>query len=382
MANNKGINTSSLNVGYGKRIVIKEVTLDVMPGKILTLIGPNGSGKSTVLKSITKQLKLLGGNVYVDGKSINELKNDELAKKISMVMTERIKTEMMTCRDVVATGRYPYTGKMGILSKEDFQKVDASMAMVNATETANIDFNKVSDGQRQRVMLARAICQDTDILILDEPTSYLDMKYKIEILSNIRRLAIEKNLAVIMSLHELELAQKISDYIACVDGDSIGRIGTPEEIFTDNYIQKLYGIDDECFDPITGMVHFKTDFSNENEETKINESNGVKLKYFVIGGAGKAISLYHRLQRENTPFAAGIIYENDIEYGVARASAVEMIYEKAFCEVKRQKLERAKKLIDLCEECICVNEEFGVYNTANKELFEYAKKLGKIKRGN
>ena len=231
-----------LTVGYDRIPLIKNINLGVRPGEILTLIGPNGSGKSTILKTITKQLKTIGGSVFLGKESMRELTDSEISRHLSMVMTERIHTELLSGRDVVATGRYPYTGRLGILSQQDWKKVDEAIALVHAGEVQQQDFRRISDGQRQRLMLARAICQDTQVLILDEPTSYLDMGFKLDILTTIRMLARKKNLAVIMSLHELDLAQKISDTIACVKGDRIDRVGTPEEIFSGNYVQQLYGV--------------------------------------------------------------------------------------------------------------------------------------------
>ena len=171
---------------------------------------------------------------------MSRMREEEVARTLAMVMTERLHPEFMTCREVVATGRYPYTGRLGILSAEDWKLVDDAMQLVHARDTADRNFSQISDGQRQRVMLARAICQEPRILILDEPTSYLDMRYKIDILSSIRRLAAERNMAVVMSLHELDLALKVSDVIACVEGDHIGKTGTPEEVFSGDYIQKAF----------------------------------------------------------------------------------------------------------------------------------------------
>ena len=249
--------TEHLTVGYDKMPLIKDVNLQVRPGEILTLIGPNGSGKSTILKTITRQLKQIGGTVYLGKETMRGMGDNEVSRRLSMVMTERVRTELMSGREVVASGRYPYTGRLGILSPEDWEKVDEAIALVHAKEVQEQDFMKISDGQRQRLMLARAIAQDTKILVLDEPTSYLDMGFKLDILANIRLLARERNLAIVMSLHELDLAQKISDTIACVKGDRIDRIGTPEEIFAGDYVQKLYGVAKENFDPLTGQVFFR-----------------------------------------------------------------------------------------------------------------------------
>lgn len=353
-----------LTVGYDRIPLIKNINLGVRPGEILTLIGPNGSGKSTILKTITKQLKTIGGSVFLGKESMRELTDSEISRHLSMVMTERIHTELLSGRDVVATGRYPYTGRLGILLQQDWKKVDEAIAMVHAGEVQQQDFRRISDGQRQRLMLARAICQDTRVLILDEPTSYLDMGFKLDILTTIRMLARKKNLAVIMSLHELDLAQKISDTIACVKGDRIDRVGTPEEIFSGNYVQQLYGVKPQQFEPQTGQV-----FMERPEGAP---------EVFVIGGGGTGLAVYNRLQRQNIPFAAGILQENDVEYAAASALAACVFSEKAFFPVSEETFLRAKQMLDDCDACICALTEFGPYNEKNRQLYEYAKKLGKV----
>ena len=353
-----------LTVGYDRIPLIKNINLGVRPGEILTLIGPNGSGKSTILKTITKQLKTIGGSVFLGKESMRELTDSEISRHLSMVMTERIHTELLSGRDVVATGRYPYTGRLGILSQQDWKKVDEAIALVHAGEVQQQDFRRISDGQRQRLMLARAICQDTQVLILDEPTSYLDMGFKLDILTTIRMLARKKNLAVIMSLHELDLAQKISDTIACVKGDRIDRVGTPEEIFSGNYVQQLYGVKPQQFELQTGQVFME-------------RPEGIP-EVFVIGGGGTGLAVYNRLQRQNIPFAAGILQENDVEYAAASALAACVFSEKAFFPVSEETFLRAKQMLGSCKTCICALTEFGPYNEKNRQLFEYAKKLGKV----
>ena len=234
--------TDKMTVGYNGVPLIKDIEIRLKKGEILTLIGPNGAGKSTILKSITRQLSLIAGTVYIDQKSIKEMTEKDTAKKMAVVLTERIRPELMTCEDVVNTGRYPYTGRLGILSEEDHQKVREAMKLVHASELADCDFSAISDGQRQRVLLARAICQEPEIIILDEPTSFLDIRHKLELLTILKDMVSQKNVAVIMSLHELDLAQKISDQVICVHGSAIERYGEPEDIFTSEYIKKLYGV--------------------------------------------------------------------------------------------------------------------------------------------
>lgn len=249
------IETSNLSVGYGKNIIISGIDVKVQKGTIVTVIGPNGSGKSTILKTITKQLEKLGGTICVCGKDLAEMKENEAAAKISMVMTERIHPENMTCRDVIATGRYPYTGRLGILSEDDWKFVEEAVQMVHCEDVLDSDFNKISDGQRQRVMLARAICQDTDVIILDEPTSFLDLFYKLDLMKIIRRLADEKHKAVFMSLHELELVKAVSDKVICVDGKKVVKYGDVEDIFCGDFISELYGIQKEEFNSETATLN-------------------------------------------------------------------------------------------------------------------------------
>ena len=231
-----------LAVGYDNRPLIENIDFSLKRGEILTLIGPNGAGKSTILKSIARQLSLVSGTIYLDKSDVVTMNGNEFAKKMAVVLTDKLKTELMTCYDVVATGRYPYTGRFGVLSDEDKKAVDEAMELVNVSQIKDKDFTKISDGQRQRVMLSRAICQQPEIIVLDEPTSYLDIKYKLEFLSILQRLKRQKNLTVIMSLHELDMAKRVSDHILCIDGRYVDRYGTPEEVFTDQYVSGLFGI--------------------------------------------------------------------------------------------------------------------------------------------
>lgn len=153
-----GIRLEDVAAGYGRKALLNHISLHVSPGNVLTLIGPNGAGKSTILKTVTRQLAELGGTIFLEGTAMSRMREEEVARTLAMVMTERLHPEFMTCREVVATGRYPYTGRLGILSAEDWKLVDDAMQLVHAGDTADRNFSQISDGQRQRVMLARAIC--------------------------------------------------------------------------------------------------------------------------------------------------------------------------------------------------------------------------------
>lgn len=350
--------TKKMSVGYNQTPLIKDIEICLQKGDILTLIGPNGAGKSTVLKSIARQLSLINGVVTIDRQNLDTMTGNELAKKMAVVLTDRLKAEMMTCEDVVSTGRYPYTGKFGILSKSDYEVVNEAMELVHVTAIKDKDFTQISDGQRQRVMLARAICQEPDIIILDEPTSFLDVKYKLEFLSVLQEMRTKKGLTVIMSLHELELAQRVSDMILCVNGECVERFGKPQEIFTTGYISKLFGISAGSFD--------EKNSSMELEPSKENP------QMFVIAGGGCGRDVYRRLQREGTAFMSGILFENDLDYPVAKALSAEVIHTKAFEPIPDGLIDVAKRKIDACSRVICCKEQFGTFEMANQKLLEYA----------
>lgn len=351
--------TEHLDVGYQNQALIRDIALTLKQGKILTLIGPNGVGKSTILKSITRQLALVSGCVYLEGKAMQEYGGQEFARKVAVVMTGRLQSEWMSCYEVVATGRYPYTGRMGILGKGDKEKVEQALALVQAQDLAKQDFTRISDGQRQRIMLARAICQEPEIIVLDEPTSYLDIRHKLELMTLLKDMVVHKQVAVMMSLHELDLAQRISDYVMCVRDNHIDRYGTPEEVFTQDYMEKLYGMTRGSYNARFGCL--------ELEAVKGTP------KVFVIGGNGSAAGTYRRLQREGIPFATGVIPENDLDYPVAKALAAEVITEKAFEPISAEAYGKARKSMEQCGKVICCTDTFGTMNRANEQLLLLAK---------
>lgn len=354
--------TDQLTVGYDGKPLIREINIQLKKSEILTLIGPNGAGKSTILKSITRQLATISGTVYLDKQLMSQMSNKEVSQKLAVVLTERMRPELMTCEDIVATGRYPYTGTLGILSAEDKVKVKEAMETVHAWDLKDRDFTAISDGQRQRILLARAICQEPEIIVLDEPTSFLDIRHKLELLTILKQMVLDNQLTVIMSLHELDLAQKVSDKVICVHGEHIEKYGAPEEIFTSDYIRNLYGITQGSYNAAFGCV--------EMEPPKGTP------QIFVIGGNGSGIPIYRKLQRQGISFAAGVLHTNDVDYQVASALAAQVVAEKPFECISQKNYENAAELMKQCQKVISPLKEFGTMNAANKELLNLARKLG------
>ena len=388
-----------LTVGYNGQPLIKDIEIGIRQGEIVTLIGPNGAGKSTILKSITRQLALIDGSVQFAEKELRAYSYKELSSRMAVVLTERMRPELMTCHDVVATGRYPYTGRLGILSQEDERIVDESMRAVHAEDIGSRDFNAISDGQRQRVLLARAICQEPDIIILDEPTSFLDVRHKLELLAILRKMAKEKGITVIMSLHEIDLAMKISDKIVCVKGDHIFRYGEPEEIFEEKMIRDLYDIDNGFFDPLFGSIELPAPMGGQSADggsgTVTPDQNTVgnaaepafktaqseTARTLVLSSCGTGIPVFRRLQRQNIPFISGILYTNDVDYQLARLLAAEVITEKPFCAISDRAFARAMEAVEQCDRVIDAGVEIGESNARMAEVIEAARKAGKLETG-
>ena len=312
---------------------------------------------------------------------------------MAVVLTERMRPELMTCHDVVATGRYPYTGRLGILSPEDERIVDESMRAVHAEEIGSREFNAISDGQKQRVLLARAICQEPEIIILDEPTSFLDVRHKLELLAILRKMAKQKGITVIMSLHEIDLAMKISDKIVCVKGDHIFRYGEPEEIFEESMIRELYEIDNGFFDPLFGSIELPAPAGeagltaasvsvskNTGAETVGISRDSQRPRTLVLSSCGSGIPVFRRLQRQNEPFIAGILYTNDVDYQLARLLAAEVITEKPFCTISDAAFQRAMEAVEQCDSVIDAGVEIGESNARIAEVLAAAEAAGKLVR--
>lgn len=355
--------TRNLTVGYQNTPLIQNISFGLAQGEILTLIGPNGSGKTTILKNITKHLEPLSGTVYIGQDELGHITYKDLSQKLAVVLTERILPELMRCWDVVASGRYPYTGRLGLLSKEDERIVTEAMEVVDALELGSQDFRTISDGQRQRILLARAICQQPEVIVLDEPTSFLDIRHKVELLNILRNMAKERKTTVIMSLHEIDLAQKVSDKILCVKGEHMSHFGTPEEIFQPEIIHELYDIPEGVFNIKYGSIEMPP----QTGEARI----------FVISSCGSGIAAFRKLQRMGIPFYAGILYTNDIDYQVAKALAAEVVTEQPFESIGEDAVQRAKEFIKMCSRVMICNPVIGTGNKRLLELIEFAQQTGK-----
>ena len=237
------IECRKLTAGYGKKAVVSEISFGISPGETVALIGENGSGKSTLIKTIIREIPKIAGTVLIDGRDAAGLSAGEMAKYTAIVMTSGLRPDYFTCFDMVSSGRYPYTDMLGRLKEEDRQAVREAMELTGTWELKDLYVTDISDGQRQLVMLSRAIAQKPRLLILDEPTSFLDIRHRLLFAKAVGELVRNKNISVLMSIHELDLARSMSDRVIALKDGRMDRTGDSADILTDAYIRELFRLE-------------------------------------------------------------------------------------------------------------------------------------------
>jgi len=351
--------TANLSVGYTNEI-LKNVSFDVKAGEILGILGPNGSGKSTLLKTLAASLKPLKGVVYVESRKVHEIRPRELAKLISITLTERVDAALLTGFEVVSLGRYPYVDIFGRLNGTDVEAVMEALRLVNAEDLASKLFFEVSDGERQKLMIARALAQQPRIMLLDEPTSFLDAKHKVEIMLLLRRIANEKDIAIVLTTHDIELALRICDRIVMVRDGKIVVEGIPEEIITEEIVRNIYDICSAGFD--TSLGSFEITGKNGNNRAKVH----------IVCGGGSGANVMRLLAKKGIPFTTGVIHEGDVDCCVAKLTALNTICERPYIEIGDKAFKDALKLVESCRVVIDTGFAIGSINRRNVELLNSA----------
>ena len=250
------IRFQSLSLGYGSRILIDSLSATVKRGELTALVGRNGTGKSTLLRAITGLGERKGGDILLGDKSIDSLSTAELATMVAFVTTDKVRIANLRCRDVVALGRAPYTNWIGRMQEQDEEIVMRSMELVGMSDYADKTMDRMSDGECQRIMIARALAQQTPIILLDEPTAFLDMPNRYELCTLLQRLAHEEQKSILFSTHELDIALALCDSIALISPPQLHLLPT-EEMVKSGYIEKLFTSGIVNFDPATRSVSIK-----------------------------------------------------------------------------------------------------------------------------
>ena len=250
------IQLKDLTLGYEQRTLLEKVSAHITGGQLVALLGRNGTGKSTLLRAVMGLEKPQNGEIILHGNNIASLKPEELARNISFVTTDKVRIANLRCRDVVALGRALYPNWLGQLQGEDKEKVDNAMRLVGMDSYAEKTMDKMSDGECQRIMIARALAQDTPVILLDEPTAFLDLPNRYELCLLLRKLTQKEGKCILFSTHDLDIALSLCDTIMLIDNPQLYSLPTGEMI-TSGHIERLFRNESITFDAQEMKIRIK-----------------------------------------------------------------------------------------------------------------------------
>ena len=343
---------------------LDNVNLQVEEGEIHALVGENGAGKSTLIKIIASIYKPTRGEVILDGKVCNfKTPKDALDAGIAVIEQETAIAPHLTVAENMYLGCEPKKAN-GLL---DRKKMEADAQAVLDEMGLDVDAHtlcsKLTAAQLQMVEIAKVISKHAKVVVLDEPTSYLDIRYKLEFMSVLQELARRKKVAVILSIHELDLAERVSDWVLCVSPGQESQFGRPEEMLTPEHLSELFQVEEGRFRQTGGSM-------------ELPRPEGAP-EVFVLAGGGSGRAVFWQLQRAGTTFAAGIVSEADLDYPAACTLASRLIAVPAFEEISEEKEQEARECLDACQCVIACRRQYGGWAAANDRLLAYAREKGK-----
>lgn len=357
------ISARSLSVGYKNKPVLRGLDFDFEAGHFISLLGPNGAGKTTLLRTLSRHLSPLAGEIGVQGNPLASLRAIELARIMAVVLTDKIAPPLFTVFEFVALGRYPHTDYLGRMGEADRDTVVRSLAAVHAADLAHRPFADLSDGERQKVLVARALAQEPQILLLDEPTIHLDLKHRVEVMAILRDLCRSKGITVVASLHDVDVAAKVSDRVALIKDGGLLDWGPPETVLTPEAVAGLYDFDKAEFSRHLGGIELRGD--------------GDQGRAFVVAGMGSGTLVYRMLAKKGFAIATGVVHTNDLDCYVAQSLGADCTSVAPMEKVNGSALVRATGRMAECDFVIDCGFAVGPMNLANMELLQSALTQGK-----
>lgn len=250
------LSIDNLRIGYPKLLVAENITVEVEKGALIGILGLNGSGKSTLIRSLARIQNPINGNILLRDKDINHYKQEDLAKEMAIVLTEKLPENLLTAFDLIAMGRYVYTNWLDQLTKTDKEKIDFAIEVTHTAALLDKKFSELSDGQRQKVLIAKAIAQDTPLILLDEPTAHLDVHHRMETFLLLKDLAQNHQKTIVLATHEVGLATQLADELWLLHNKELQK-GTPKILIENNSIGSIFDSDIVRFNPKTTTFEFK-----------------------------------------------------------------------------------------------------------------------------
>ncbi len=362
---NPVLSCRSLAVGYKDKTVLSDINLSFAPGQFISLLGPNGAGKTTLLRTLSRHLNPLAGDIAVSGRPLDDISPIELARFMAVVLTEKVTPPLFTVFEFVALGRYPHTDFLGRMGPHDYETVQRALASVHAEDLGRRAFSDLSDGERQKALVARALAQEPQLLLLDEPTLHLDLKHRMEVMTILRSLCHSQGVSVVASLHDVDVAAKVSDRVALIKDGGMTAWGMPETVLSGPVVADLYDFSDARFSTRLGGIEFA--------------GNGHKGRIFVTAGAGTGALVYRMLVKRGFAISTGVLYTNDVDYFVARSLGADCTARPPMTPVSQGALAEAEEKLDACDAVIdCgLDDGGGPMSQGNLKLLQAALKKGK-----
>ncbi|MFW6041196.1 MAG: ABC transporter ATP-binding protein [Thermoplasmatota archaeon] len=366
-----GISVNGLTIGYSKKPVLEDISFEVNEGDFIGVIGPNASGKSTLVRALTRVIKPWKGDIKIDGRSLLDLSRKDIAKKMAVVPQDTYISFPFTAREVVLMGRNPYLGRFENPSIKDKGMIDEMMKETNTIHLGKRSVRNLSGGEMQRVVLARALAQDTDVLLLDEATSHLDIGNKLDIMDMIKRKNEEKGISVLSIHHNLNLAARYCERLILLDEGEIQSRGAPEDVLTPSHLKAVYGIEAEIYEsPKDGQLYISP---IEKKEIKADKD----LKIHVVCGGGTGGDLLKRLVEEGYMVSTGVLNVMDTDLERARFLDIHAVTEAPFSSISERSYEKNIEKIDESDIVICTDFPIGYGNLKNLKAVLKAVKKGK-----
>ncbi|MFQ6066523.1 MAG: ABC transporter ATP-binding protein [bacterium] len=343
---------------YEAANVLENINFAAKGGDFVGVIGPNASGKSTLLRSISRVLKPHIGTVLLNERDVYTLKSSEIAKTLAVVPQESVIGFAFTVLEVVLMGRTPHLNRFQIEGRKDLTIAKKAMELTNAWHLAEKPINTLSGGEKQRVIIARALAQEPKVLLLDEPTHHLDINYQIEILDLIKRLNKEERMVVIAVFHDLNIASQYCDRLILLYQGGIFAAGEARDVLTQKNIEKVYGIKVTVKeDDISGRLIIHPQRKRTIKATK--------ARVHVVAGSGSAVSLMNELADNGYNVSLGVINRGDSDYITAKALELDMVEEKPFSPITKKNHEKNLELIKQADYVILTNIPIGFANIKN-----------------
>jgi iron complex transport system ATP-binding protein len=357
------LTVNEVDFSYDSRQVLRAVSFELEAGAMVGLIGPNGSGKSTLIKVLSKVLRPTQGQVRFRGRDIAQTPSAELARHVAVVSQEPTVAFSFSGLETVMAGRYPHIGRFGFETQRDFEIAHRAMAFTDTIHLSDRRIEEMSGGEKQRVFLARALTQEPELLLLDEPTTHLDINHQIEIMDLIRKLHKEQNLTVLSVTHDLNLAAEYFDTLLLLRDGSLVMEGAPPHVVTDEVIREVYGADAVVSkNPKTGAPHLAL---VPRVAPATAQRKGVKVH--VVCGGGTASDLIRRLVIEGYTVTAGVLNEGDSDHRVATSLADEVVTAAPFSPVGDDAHARNVELAQAADVVVVSTVPVGEGNLRNLE---------------